>query len=95
MKFIGTIIVFLFLATSYSTASENDTTVTFDVQKMTCATCPISVKQAMKRVEGVKEVKVDLDSNSAVVTFDADVTTVEEIGSASSEVGFPVAVREK
>ena len=92
MKFIWTMITMLILATSHTWASESDKTVTFDVEKMTCATCPISVRKAMQRVDGVKEVKVDLETKSAVVTFDAGITTVAEIGKASTDVGFPALV---
>ena len=48
----------------------------------------------MLRVDGVKEVNVDLDSKTAVVTYDAALTTPVEIGSASTDVGFPTSLRD-
>ncbi len=69
-------------------------TATFDVEKMTCATCPITVRKAMLRVDGVKEVNVDLDSKTAVVTYDAELATPVEIGRASTDVGFPTSLRD-
>ena len=36
-------------------------TVTLDVQNMTCAVCPITVKKALFRVPGVTDAKVDFD----------------------------------
>lgn len=83
----------LFLATGLSLASQADETVTFDVERMTCATCPIVVRKAMQRVDGVKDVEVSLENRSAVVTFDPRATTVAEIGRASADVGFPTTVR--
>lgn len=65
---------------------------TFNVEKMTCATCPITVKKAMQRVDGVKSVKVDLDSKTAVAVYDPSVTTVDKIAAASTDVGFPAEV---
>ncbi len=94
MKLFWTMITSLILATNIAAAPESEQTVTFDVEKMTCATCPIAVRKAMERVDGVKEVNVDLDSKTAVVTFDASITTTTEIGSASTDVGFPAAVRD-
>jgi mercuric ion binding protein len=47
----------------------------------------------MQRVDGVKEVEVSLEDKSAVVVFDASMTTAEEIGQASTDVGFPATVR--
>ena len=93
MKVFLAVITTLFLAIGMATASEADETVSFDVEKMTCATCPIAVRKAMQRVDGVKEVEVSLKDNSAVVIFDASVTTAEEIGQASTDVGFPATVR--
>lgn len=67
------------------------TVVKFSVDNMTCATCPISVRKAMERVEGVKSVKVDWKTKVATVIFDADITTAENIGNSSTDVGFPTS----
>jgi copper chaperone CopZ len=48
----------------------------------------------MQRVDGVKEVNVDLDSKTAVVTYDSSVTSTTEIGNASTDVGFPASARD-
>jgi len=93
MKLIWTMITSLILATNLAAAADDPQTVTFDVEKMTCATCPIAVRKAMERVDGVKEVEVSLENKSAVVTFDSSVTTATEIGKASTDVGFPAIVR--
>ena len=93
MKLIWTLIATLVLASNITAASSIEETVTFDVDKMTCATCPIVVRKAMLRVDGVKEVSIDLDSKTAVVTYDVELTTPAEIESASTEVGFPASVR--
>ncbi len=79
-------------AGSLDAATSGEETVSFNVEKMTCATCPIAVRKAMERVDGVKEVKVDLDSKTAVVTFNASMTDAAEIGAASTNVGFPATV---
>jgi mercuric ion binding protein len=79
----------LLMVTGTPFASESDASVTFDVDKMTCATCPIAVRKAMERVDGVKEVKVSYEDKTASVTFDATVTSASEIGQASTDVGFP------
>ncbi|HNP63595.1 MAG TPA: cation transporter [Woeseiaceae bacterium] len=67
----------------------DETTATFAVEKMTCATCPLTVRIAMKRVDGVRDVKVDFDSKTATVIFDDSRTSVEKIAEASTNVGFP------
>ena len=76
-------------------AADEERTVAFEVEKMTCATCPITVRAAMQRVDGVKTVKVDLATNTATVTYDANVTNASDIAGASTNVGFPATVVEE
>ncbi len=73
-------------------AQSTEQTQTFNVENMTCSTCPITVKKAMKRVDGVKSIAVDLDSGTAIAVFDPAVTSVEEIAAASTDVGFPATL---
>lgn len=56
---------------------------------MTCATCPLTVRIAMKRVDGVIDATVDFDGKIATLTFDDARTTVAEIAEASTNAGFP------
>ena len=64
-------------------------TVTMDIEKMTCALCPLTVRTAMQRVDGVQEVDVDFDSKTAAVTYDDEKTTAEAVAQASTDVGYP------
>lgn len=82
----------MLLIGSLAAAVDDERTVAFEVDKMTCATCPITVRAAMQRVDGVKTVNVDLDSKTATVTYDASVTRPSEIAAASTNVGFPATV---
>ncbi|PKP68039.1 MAG: heavy metal transporter [Alphaproteobacteria bacterium HGW-Alphaproteobacteria-5] len=67
-------------------------TQTFVVQKMTCAACPITVRTAMSRVEGVRSVEVDFNARTATVTFDPAITTTDEIARASADAGYPAQI---
>ena len=93
-KVLALLTIALFASGNVNAAPNGEETVSFSVEKMTCATCPIAVRKAMERVDGVKEVKVDLDSKTAVVKFDAGLTTAAAIGAASTDVGFPATVRD-
>jgi len=79
----------LLLALLPSVAAAQERTVTFAVDKMTCALCPITVSRAMKRVEGVVNVAVDFDKKRATVRYDDAITTWEKVAAASAGVGFP------
>ena len=64
-------------------------TVRLAVTNMTCSTCPITVKEAIQRVAGVRSVVVDLGSKRAEVTFDPRRTDAASIAAASTNAGFP------
>ncbi len=64
-------------------------TVSMDVERMSCALCPVTVRKAMKRVDGVQHVEVNYDTKTATVTFDDSNTTAAEIAQASTDVGYP------
>jgi periplasmic mercuric ion binding protein len=82
------------LLLSASVAAAAERIVTFSVENMTCALCPITVRPVIERVSGVKDVQVDLESRTAVVVFDDAQATVEDIAEASRQAGFPAVLKE-
>ena len=68
-------------------------TVTFDVDGMWCALCPLTVKTAMERVDGVRSVEVDYRAQSATVAFDPILTSDAAIALASTDAGYPATAR--
>ena len=69
-------------------------TITLTVSNMTCATCPITVRMALTKVEGVSKAAVDFDKKEAVVTFDDAKTTVAALVKATRDAGYPSAVKQ-
>ena len=68
-------------------------TVTLDVQNMTCAVCPITVKKALERVPGVTDAKVDFDKKNASVSFDPDKTSPAALTKGTADAGYPSSIR--
>jgi len=79
------------MADEASTAAQQVTEkkVTFNIEKMTCAMCPITVRKAMEKVDGVLSVVTDYDSKTAVVVFDPKKANIEAIAKASENAGYP------
>ena len=73
--------MFLTLLSMSSWAASQ--TVTLSVPDMTCAACPITVKLALSKVEGVSQVSVSYPDREAVVTFNDALTE------ATSDAGYP------
>ncbi|GIX36648.1 MAG: periplasmic mercury ion-binding protein [Lysobacteraceae bacterium] len=87
------LLVLLLLATATLPAAAALRTVTLDVPGMSCPACPITVKKALSRVEGVEKVEVDLEHRQAIVTFDDAKAQVDDLTRATAEAGYPSTVR--
>ncbi len=68
-------------------------TVTLSVPGMTCASCPITVKHALSKVEGVSKTDVSFDKGQAVVTFDDAKTNVQKLTKATEDAGYPSSLK--
>ena len=82
----------LLLTQAVTTLASELKTVTLDVDKMTCNMCPITVKKALKQIEGVTEVvaKYEGEGNGwAKVSYDPTKTDVDELTFATEEAGYP------
>ena len=68
-------------------------TVTLDVAGLTCSSCPITVKKALTKVDGVQQVKASFEKREAVVTFDDTKTSAEKLSLASTNAGYPATLK--
>ncbi len=85
------VILAAFVAPAWSATK----TVTLSVPGMNCATCPITVKKALGKVEGVTKTEVNLEKRAAVVTFDDVRTNLESLTRATGEAGYPSTLVEE
>lgn len=69
-------------------------TVTLSVPGMTCAACPITVKKALTKVDGVQKAEVSYEKREAVVTFDDTKTSAEALTKATENAGYPSSVKQ-
>ncbi|MEO6959928.1 MAG: mercury resistance system periplasmic binding protein MerP [Burkholderiaceae bacterium] len=68
-------------------------TVTLSVPGMTCAACPITVKAALSKVEGVSKIAVIFDKREATVTFDDAKTSAQALMKATGNAGYPSTLK--
>jgi mercuric ion binding protein len=66
-----------------------------DVPGMNCSLCPISVRKALTRAPGVIDASAELASKRAVVHYDPDKITPEQLAAAVTNAGFPATVHSK
>ena len=62
---------------------------TIKVKGMSCQHCVASVTKALNDIEGISDVKVDLEAGSATYNENSPVT-IEAIKDAISSIGFEV-----
>jgi mercuric ion binding protein len=68
-------------------------TVTLSVPGMTCAACPLTVKKALSKVDGVAKAEISFEKREAVVAFDDAKTNVQKLTKATEDAGYPSAVK--
>ncbi len=83
----------IFLATMLSLVSSPGFAATtqkscFDVSGMTCAACAITLKTAVKKLKGINSVKASVEEKDAVVEFDPNGTSIDEIKKAIDSTGY-------
>ena len=68
-------------------------TVALSVPGMTCASCPVTVRAALKRVDGVKDIAV-IGETDIQVTYDDARTNVAALINATKNAGYPYSVKQ-
>lgn len=68
-------------------------TVALSVPDMTCASCPVTVRAALKRVDGVKDIAV-IGETDIQVTYDDARTNVAALINATKNAGYPSSVKQ-
>jgi copper ion binding protein len=68
---------------------------TIQAKSMVCGSCAKTIEKAVYRVEGVKEVTVDLDRKMVEVKFVSAQTNVQTIEAAISDAGYDANSRKR
>ena len=85
----------LMLFVTSLTAWAKPQTVTLDLPTMNCAMCPITVKKALTKVDGVSRAEVSYEDKEAMVTFDDEKTSADALIEATTNAGFPSTIQNK
>lgn len=60
----------------------------FNVTGMTCAACQANITRNVEKLDGVREVNVNLPANSMTVSYDEDVITPQKIMDTVAGIGY-------
>lgn len=65
----------------------------FDVTGMTCSACSARIEKGVSKLEGIKEISVNLLKNNMTVTFDEAVTDETVIANKVGDIGYSASPR--
>ncbi len=91
-RFILILLVMVVALSLVSAQATKPQTVKLAVAGMKCENCVAKVDKALRGVEGVKDVKVDLKKQTAVVTLASATVKAEVLFKAVDDAGFKAAI---
>ncbi len=90
MKRPGIAVAILGMAASLLAATKS---VTLDVKGWTCGSCAAATRIALKKLDGVENVKTESDKGEAVVTYDDAKVTPERMIEAVGRLGYKATLK--
>lgn len=90
MKKVGVLLIAFAIALPALAATK---TVALDVKGWTCGSCAASTRIALKKLDGVENVKTDHEKKEAVVTYDDSKVTPQGLIQAVERVGYSATVK--
>ena len=77
---------------SIPVAAAGIKTAMLSVEGMTCASCSMTIRLTLKKLDGVKEAIVKVDTKRAVVQYDPAKVTPQQLAEAVSKAGYKATV---
>src|SRR5262249_21742415 len=62
------------------------------VEGMHCATCPVTVRVTLQKLDGIKIVNVSMKDGKAIVEYDPVKVTPDRMAKAVTDAGYPTRV---
>ena len=92
MKKVASVLLLLVFAAVASAATR---TVTLEVKGWRCEVCSSATKLALKKLDGVQDVRVDADKSEAVVTYDDAKITPQKLIEKIEKQGYRARVKQE
>lgn len=75
--------------------SEKLKKIEIKISGMTCASCSARVERVVKKIEGIKEISVNLATEKAFVEFNSDKLSINDVTGAIKKAGYGAEIIEK
>ena len=70
---------------------ENLEFVKLRIEGMSCVSCVNNIESSLRKINGIREITVNLTTETALVRYDRDVITIKEIMKSIERIGFKAA----
>lgn len=64
--------------------------ITLPIAGMTCASCAMTIENALKKIDGVISANVNVATEKATVEYDGEKTSIDKIKEAINNTGYTV-----
>jgi len=92
-KTVLTIALFLSMTVMHAqNGAAQEQTVTMHVSKMTCSSCPISIRHRALQMKGVHAAVVDYKTATATITYEDSEQTPQAIAETITKLGYPATI---
>jgi mercuric ion binding protein len=81
-------IIFFALTNTTAFASDTAQKTCYVVEGMTCAACTVTLKAAVKKLDGISSVSASVEKKSATVEYDPKRTDADAIKKAIDSTGY-------
>ena len=85
--------VFILSLLSIGSVFAEEQLVELSLPSMNCAVCPITVKKALEKVEGVHFVEITYKTKLVTVKFENTATSIDDLISVTTNAGFPSTLK--
>src|SRR5262249_50972300 len=92
VKRLAIVLVVLAFAVAWPLQAATKTAA-FEVDGWTCGSCAAATRIALKKLDGVEEVKTDADKKEALVTYDDSKVTTDRMVQAIAKLGYKAALK--
>ena len=70
-------------------------TIELDIEGMDCPACALKIEKAVRKIEGIKDIQVNLGSETASVTYSAPQFPVENVKTTIEKLGYKAIEQEE
>src|SRR5260370_32783973 len=92
VKRLSIVLMAVALAAAWSLQAATKTAA-FEVSGWTCGSCAAATRIALKKLDGVEDVKTDPDKKEVLVTYDDSKVTTDRMLQAITKLGYKAALK--